>query len=416
MGYNKETDLYEGWIYKIVNDINNKVYIGQTRTGISMRFAGHKQSAHNLKKKTYIANAMRKIGVEHFTIIPICQINCKSIEELEKCLDDKEIEIIAFYNQNNVSLYNQTKGGDHLKTGELYKSVIQYDLQCNKIGEYVSIKNASERTGVGATSISACCQKNGKTYCAGNYVWRYSNDPLIDKNEIHSLLDKYRQGISQHPKGVDQYDLNCNYITSYKTLTEAHNITGIPMSSISNVCLNKTKTTGGYIFRWSNDSIDTYLYANDLKLPNHNAHLPTTGVRVEQRDRISGNIIEIFESFDSAARIVGNNNSCGSTIQLCCDQKTAHAFGYYWCREGQFNKDHFLKSKPLQYDVYDLDENYITTLTGRNECYDFLNRKDHKSVMQCIHKSCDGIYRKAYGYIWKYSKNNNHSYDKIIQR
>ena len=30
MAYNQETGLYEGFIYKITNDINDKVYIGQT--------------------------------------------------------------------------------------------------------------------------------------------------------------------------------------------------------------------------------------------------------------------------------------------------------------------------------------------------------------------------------------------------
>ena len=34
MSYNKETGMYEGYIYKIVNDINDKVYIGHTQKTI----------------------------------------------------------------------------------------------------------------------------------------------------------------------------------------------------------------------------------------------------------------------------------------------------------------------------------------------------------------------------------------------
>lgn len=36
MAYNKETGMYEGYIYKIINNINNKAYIGQTITTIRL--------------------------------------------------------------------------------------------------------------------------------------------------------------------------------------------------------------------------------------------------------------------------------------------------------------------------------------------------------------------------------------------
>lgn len=34
MSYNKEIEMYEGYIYKITNSIKNKLYIGQTITTI----------------------------------------------------------------------------------------------------------------------------------------------------------------------------------------------------------------------------------------------------------------------------------------------------------------------------------------------------------------------------------------------
>ena len=39
--YNKETDMYEGYIYKISNNVNDKVYIGQTIETIEKRFKDH---------------------------------------------------------------------------------------------------------------------------------------------------------------------------------------------------------------------------------------------------------------------------------------------------------------------------------------------------------------------------------------
>lgn len=37
MAYNKETGMWEGYIYKIWNDINDKIYIGQTYSTIKER-------------------------------------------------------------------------------------------------------------------------------------------------------------------------------------------------------------------------------------------------------------------------------------------------------------------------------------------------------------------------------------------
>lgn len=49
-------------VYKISNDINDKLYIGITSSGISVRFKQHS------KAESYIGNAIRKHGVEHFKI------------------------------------------------------------------------------------------------------------------------------------------------------------------------------------------------------------------------------------------------------------------------------------------------------------------------------------------------------------
>lgn len=42
MAYNKETGMYEGWIYIILNDIDPElVYIGQTSNTPEKRWVGH---------------------------------------------------------------------------------------------------------------------------------------------------------------------------------------------------------------------------------------------------------------------------------------------------------------------------------------------------------------------------------------
>ena len=59
-----------GWIYKITNNKNNKVYIGQTRRKLEQRWKEHIRDAHCGKQDKF-HNAMREIGIENFQMEPI---------------------------------------------------------------------------------------------------------------------------------------------------------------------------------------------------------------------------------------------------------------------------------------------------------------------------------------------------------
>ena len=77
------------FIYKITNDINNKIYIGKTTRDIDTRFWEHQKKNGN--SKSAIRDAINKYGVNHFTI-----------EKIEECpvdkLNERERYWIAFYN------------------------------------------------------------------------------------------------------------------------------------------------------------------------------------------------------------------------------------------------------------------------------------------------------------------------------
>lgn len=101
------------YIYKIINDINNKVYIGQTKGTIENRFKSHCYAVKHRNFSLYLA--MKKYGVEHFFI-----------QEVEKCneedLNDREKFWIQYYDSYNNG-YNASLGGD-----------------CSNIAKTVSIK------------------------------------------------------------------------------------------------------------------------------------------------------------------------------------------------------------------------------------------------------------------------------------
>ena len=73
-----------GLIYKIANDINDKVYVGQTRQKLNKRINRH---IFDSKKgsETYIHKAIRKYGWEHFKVevlednIPLENLNEREI-------------------------------------------------------------------------------------------------------------------------------------------------------------------------------------------------------------------------------------------------------------------------------------------------------------------------------------------------
>ena len=56
------------WIYKITNQINGKIYIGQTIHSINERFQRHISDAESGRLNTHLARAIRKYGKENFKI------------------------------------------------------------------------------------------------------------------------------------------------------------------------------------------------------------------------------------------------------------------------------------------------------------------------------------------------------------
>lgn len=107
-----------GRIYIIRNIINSKVYIGQTKVSLKLRFQNHLSVARN-GKDYVIGKAIRKYGEENFYI-----------ELLEECtieeLNERERYWISYFNStNNKFGYNISIGGNVIRTTkELNKDLV----------------------------------------------------------------------------------------------------------------------------------------------------------------------------------------------------------------------------------------------------------------------------------------------------
>lgn len=89
-------------IYKITNNINGKIYVGQTVRSLKERISEHKRH-----KNCTMYKAFEKYGFENFSIEILFETN--DIEEL----NNKEIFYIEQFNCLMPNGYNLCKGGDN---------------------------------------------------------------------------------------------------------------------------------------------------------------------------------------------------------------------------------------------------------------------------------------------------------------
>ena len=95
-----------GKIYKIIHDIHDKVYVGQTIKTLAQRFQKHCNYSDDVHHTMAIKKAIHKYGKEHFRILLVEDLG----ECNQKTLDEREIYWVAFYNGYTKG-YNLTKGG-----------------------------------------------------------------------------------------------------------------------------------------------------------------------------------------------------------------------------------------------------------------------------------------------------------------
>lgn len=211
------------YIYKIWNDINNKVYIGKTSRNLEIRFSEHLWASQREYKNRPLYDAMNKYGQEHFFIEKVAE--CKTNEELSEL----EIKWIAYYDSYNNG-YNATIGGDGLQSmlnkEEVIHKYLELKSYCKvakefsvdestirrligndptiprfhkkpKVREIVMIKDGKilrkfksineAKTFLGKSKndghISQALHKKQKT--AFNYEWKYFNE--LSTDEISSL-------------------------------------------------------------------------------------------------------------------------------------------------------------------------------------------------------------------------------------
>lgn len=418
-----------GYIYKITNIINGKVYIGQTIQSIESRWEQHKRSSTYKNYALYYA--MRKYGIDNFKI--------EMVEECDnKELNDKEIKWISFYNSYHDG-YNMTLGGNgssyydyeviykmwlegkdifeiHEEVGgcrtRIYEALLSYGvpkedidkyrnrrerkniLQYSKdgvlINEYYTIEDAAQKTGMSVPMIGKACRE-GRT--AKNCFWKYATS----NKDIADIIQEYYERINSKP--VCQIDFEGNIVKVWPSLTSILEHFNCYSQKIRKSITDPTVSAYGFL--WEFESNKDNIPQRVQQFLNRPEAI-VNGIKVKQYS-MDGEYIKTFPSMIEASRKVGIERTA---IQKAIKNKYTSG-GYVWVLEGEedlvpkiianHKEKYDYKKKPVK--QYDKDGNYIQTFKSSREAARALG---DENKYRSIARTCQGYQQTCFGYKWSY--------------
>lgn len=274
-------------VYIIRNTINDKKYVGETITSLKTRWNGHKANARRGNSKMRIARAMAKNGINNFYIEPIYYT--ESITELYAI---EEFLIDAWNLTDPNKGYNTLKSKHHLGIHR-QKPVYQYNLDGEYMQEFKSLTEAQKITG--ANHISSVANKKGMYNSSKGFLWSYEKKENIEP---------------KNHKQIHQYDLNGNYIQTFKNIDDAENAISCKKrgNHIMDCANGNRKTSNDFIWSW--------------KLKKISPKIKT----IAQYD-LNHIFVNLYESASSAEKLT---NVARSNICACANKRLKSAGGFIW--------------------------------------------------------------------------------------
>ena len=253
-----------GYIYKIINKITNKCYIGETKKpNPLLRWNEHKSKIQKGIGCPALQDAVKKYGIENF-----------NFEVLIICFDEDrykyEMEYIKKYNTMAPNGYNLTPGGE----GGGFYGKKHSQKTINKISNFM--KNRYSKNPEVKNEISNINKiimnrtdvkekiKNGmknsgkwKNAAKGNKRTFQTEETKTKIKEITTTYFNNNENITKHRNimslslgiKVIQYSTNNEIINKYESINEASRQTGIPKSTIGKALKQHMHLAGNFIWK-----------------------------------------------------------------------------------------------------------------------------------------------------------------------
>jgi hypothetical protein len=206
-------DYSKGKIYKILNAINDEIYVGSTVETLSVRMAKHR---HDIKRRTHLPlyKSMDELSVEHFYIELIENFPCNDIYEL-RAREGYYIREIGTLNKvvagrtpkeweeehkEEIKEYKKQHRESHK---EDYKEYNKQYYENNKEHIKDNVKQYYENNKEHIKLYKKQhYEKNKETYIENNKHYKESNKDYVNEKITCNICSCHvnRSGISRHQK------------------------------------------------------------------------------------------------------------------------------------------------------------------------------------------------------------------------
>ena len=188
-----------GFIYKISNSINDKVYIGKTLSSIEKRFQEHKKdSGRDTENIRPLYRAMNKYGCDCFSIELVEEVPIEHLSEREQFW-------IEYYNSYHNG-YNATLGGDGKQLYD-YNAIITRFLDGRLVKELAEEFGCCTETICKVLKLEGFNPKENMIKSISKSLAAYKNGQLIQEFSSRMEAVKWLQ-TNGYTKSTDRDNIN----------------------------------------------------------------------------------------------------------------------------------------------------------------------------------------------------------------